>query len=136
MDWSQLPPYLLAIAGVAGGAVSLLKWRSDSTDQEERRKNEAVAQTIEAYKETIAQLDKRVDAAEATARQATDRAVVADSRLLELERAHNSCERRNVELTAMLELMRTVLNDRGIHIPAFGTTPPTELGPATGHSSS
>lgn len=123
MDWSQVPPYLLAIAGVAGGAVSLLKWKSDSTDQEDRRRNEAVAQTIEAYKETIAQLDKRVDQAEQTARQATDRALVADQRINDLQIAHAACERRNVELTAMLELMRTVLRDRGINVPAFGTQP-------------
>lgn len=103
--------------------MSLLKWKSDSTDQEDRRRNEAVAQTIEAYKETIAQLDKRVDQAEQTARQATDRALVADQRINDLQIAHAACERRNVELTAMLELMRTVLRDRGINVPAFGTQP-------------
>lgn len=121
LDPSLIPPYLLGLVGVLGGIVSILKWRSDTDDQEEKRKNEATRQAFEAYQATIGQLEKRVDAAEANARQANDRATLADQRFLALEDDHRQCERRNLELNAMIELMRTILNDRGIHIPALGT---------------
>ena len=124
MDWSSVPVYLTSLAGVLAGTVSLLKWRSDKADVDQEQQSDRIAQAWVMQQNLVGQLEKRVESAEQSAAQAQQRATLADQRFLQIEAAHQACERRNIELTAMLELMRTVLNDRGIHIPAFGISQP------------